>query len=82
MERKAKDLEERVIELERECESLRKENGWLKGLVVGATTGDGVHLTGLEGMFNAFKAAAAVPSVVAPASNDEKLSLKRKRTTA
>lgn len=84
MERKAKVLEERLVELERECENLRKENGWLKGLVVGATTGDGVDLAGLE-MFNAFKAAAATPSVVpvpTPASNEEKAGSKRKRTTA
>ena len=82
MEQRAKGLEDRVTELERECESLRKENGWLKGLVVGATTGDGVDLMGLEGMFNAFKAAATVPSVVVPASNEEKIGSKRKRTTA
>ncbi|KIK69264.1 hypothetical protein GYMLUDRAFT_129382, partial [Collybiopsis luxurians FD-317 M1] len=34
MENKAKELEQRVNELERECEGLRRENGWLKGLVV------------------------------------------------
>ncbi|KAF9520310.1 hypothetical protein BS47DRAFT_1254273, partial [Hydnum rufescens UP504] len=34
MDKKAKDLESRVGELERECEALRRENGWLKGLVV------------------------------------------------
>ena len=37
LEKKAKDLEGRVNELERECEGLRRENGWLKGLVVGVT---------------------------------------------
>ncbi|KAH0830572.1 hypothetical protein J3R83DRAFT_2027 [Lanmaoa asiatica] len=37
LERRAKELEERVLELERECEGLRRENGWLKGLVVGVT---------------------------------------------
>jgi hypothetical protein len=37
LERRAKDLEDRVVELERECEGLRRENGWLKGLVVGVT---------------------------------------------
>jgi hypothetical protein len=37
LERKSKDLEIRVNELERECEGLRRENGWLKGLVVGVT---------------------------------------------
>ena len=85
MERKARDLDDRVLELERECESLRKENGWLKGLVVGATTGDGVDRTGFGDMFSAFKAAAA-PSVLAAApgtaSNEERIGSKRKRTTA
>jgi hypothetical protein len=37
LEGKAKELEVRVSELERECEGLRRENGWLKGLVVGVT---------------------------------------------
>jgi len=37
LESKAKELETRVNELERECEGLRRENGWLKGLVVGVT---------------------------------------------
>ncbi|KAF8893459.1 hypothetical protein BD779DRAFT_1506380 [Infundibulicybe gibba] len=37
LEGKAKELESRVNELERECEGLRRENGWLKGLVVGVT---------------------------------------------
>jgi len=37
LERRAKELDERVVELERECEALRRENGWLKGLVVGVT---------------------------------------------
>lgn len=37
LEKKAKELEVRVNELERECEGLRRENGWLKGLVVGVT---------------------------------------------
>ncbi|KAI0743959.1 hypothetical protein C8Q80DRAFT_871044 [Daedaleopsis nitida] len=37
LERKAKELEVRVSELEKECEALRRENGWLKGLVVGVT---------------------------------------------
>ena len=82
MEQKAKELEERVTELERECESLRKENGWLKGLVIGASTGDGIDLMGLEEVFNAFKAATTAPSVVGPASNEEKVGSKRKRTTA
>ena len=37
LETKSKELEIRVTELERECEGLRRENGWLKGLVVGVT---------------------------------------------
>jgi hypothetical protein len=37
LEKKSKELEMRVTELERECEGLRRENGWLKGLVVGVT---------------------------------------------
>lgn len=37
LEKKAKELEIRVSELEKECEALRRENGWLKGLVVGVT---------------------------------------------
>ncbi|PPQ84577.1 hypothetical protein CVT25_015781 [Psilocybe cyanescens] len=37
LEGKAKELETKVNELERECEGLRRENGWLKGLVVGVT---------------------------------------------
>jgi hypothetical protein len=37
LEGKAKELEGRVSERERECEGLKRENGWLKGLVVGVT---------------------------------------------
>jgi hypothetical protein len=37
LEKTSKELEHRVTELERECEGLRRENGWLKGLVVGVT---------------------------------------------
>ncbi|KAH8107776.1 hypothetical protein BXZ70DRAFT_11537 [Cristinia sonorae] len=32
LEKKAKELEVKVSELEKECEALRRENGWLKGL--------------------------------------------------
>ncbi|KAH9929558.1 uncharacterized protein BXZ73DRAFT_90409 [Epithele typhae] len=39
LEHKAKELEVRVGELEKECEALRRENGWLKGLVVGGSYG-------------------------------------------
>ena len=44
LEKTSKELEIRVTELERECEGLRRENGWLKGLVVGVT-GAGVGPT-------------------------------------
>ncbi|KAF9793196.1 hypothetical protein BJ322DRAFT_1033269 [Thelephora terrestris] len=37
LEKRAKELETKVSELEKECEGLRRENGWLKGLVVGVT---------------------------------------------
>ncbi|KAH8806593.1 hypothetical protein DL96DRAFT_1631130 [Flagelloscypha sp. PMI_526] len=37
LESKANELKVRVGELEKECEGLRRENGWLKGLVVGVT---------------------------------------------
>lgn len=37
LEGRAKELETKVSELEKECEGLRRENGWLKGLVVGVT---------------------------------------------
>lgn len=39
LEDQAKELKTRVHELERECEELRRENGWLKGLVVGVAQG-------------------------------------------
>ncbi|KAL5631307.1 hypothetical protein ACGC1H_006981 [Rhizoctonia solani] len=39
LDAKANALEERVASLERECEGLRRENGWLRGLVVGVTGG-------------------------------------------
>ena len=46
MDKHAKELEDRVHSLERECESLRRENGWLRGLVVGVAgsvgVGDGI----------------------------------------
>jgi hypothetical protein len=48
LEGKAKELEAKVNELERECEGLRRENGWLKGLVVGVTgAAQGPTSTGL-----------------------------------
>ncbi|GJJ06378.1 hypothetical protein Clacol_000569 [Clathrus columnatus] len=45
MEKRSKELESRVNELERECEGLRRENGWLKGLVVGVTSGNPVPIS-------------------------------------
>jgi len=48
LEGRAKELETKVNELERECEGLRRENGWLKGLVVGVTgAAQGPTSTGL-----------------------------------
>ncbi|KAG8917401.1 hypothetical protein FRC00_013670 [Tulasnella sp. 408] len=44
MESRCKDLESKVGDLERECEALRRENGWLKGLVVGVTGGTGMPI--------------------------------------
>jgi hypothetical protein len=49
MEKRAKELEGRVGELERECEALRRENGWLKGLVVGVTGVSPAEAAGLPG---------------------------------
>ena len=48
LERKAKELEVRVGELEKECEALRRENGWLKGLVVGVTGAGAVQQQQLQ----------------------------------
>ncbi len=48
LERKAKELELRVGELEKECEALRRENGWLKGLVVGVTGAGAVQQQQLQ----------------------------------
>ena len=48
LERKAKELEVRVGELEKECEALRRENGWLKGLVVGVTGAGAVQQSQLQ----------------------------------
>jgi len=45
MEIRSKELEAKVSELEKECEALRRENGWLKGLVVGVTGGTGMQVT-------------------------------------
>ncbi|KAG8863508.1 hypothetical protein FRB96_008248 [Tulasnella sp. 330] len=45
MEIRSKELETKVGELEKECEALRRENGWLKGLVVGVTGGSGMPMS-------------------------------------
>jgi len=65
MERRCRELEGRVGELERECEGLRRENGWLKGLVVGVT---GVNPTAPPSV------AAAPPAYTASASAKRKQS--------
>ncbi|GJE92767.1 bZIP transcription factor [Phanerochaete sordida] len=49
LEKKAKELEVRVSELEKECEALRRENGWLKGLVVGVTGAGAVQASATAG---------------------------------
>ncbi len=49
LEKKSKELELRVTELERECEGLRRENGWLKGLVVGVTGAGATQQTSSAG---------------------------------
>lgn len=39
LSQEAKDVAKRVADLERECEDLRKENAWLKGLVIDSNIG-------------------------------------------
>jgi Basic region leucine zipper len=65
LEKRSKALETRVNELERECEGLRRENGWLKGLVVGVT---GSNLS-------------SVPNVLADEPAGQDGGKKRKRDT-
>lgn len=48
LEKKSKELETKVNELEKECEGLRRENGWLKGLVVGVTGGVAPQQSGVK----------------------------------
>ena len=51
LERRAQELEQRVNMLEKECEGLRRENGWLKGLVVGVTgASQGTAAHGVQGI--------------------------------
>jgi len=76
MERRAKELESRVGELERECEALRRENGWLKGLVVGVTgsvpgtaPADAVGMTGSVPPQQLSPPPAPVPSVTETGSS-------------
>jgi hypothetical protein len=68
MEKKAKDLDDKVSEQEGECESLRKENQWLKGLVVGRTTGESVirsnHGSTLTSPRSGFVSANQTPATV------------------
>ncbi|KIM26678.1 hypothetical protein M408DRAFT_330451 [Serendipita vermifera MAFF 305830] len=66
MERKARDLDDRVANLERECESLRKENKMLRGLLVdgvpaaAASVADGVD-AGDKGASTAASVAMVAP---------------------
>ncbi|KAJ3809025.1 hypothetical protein F5876DRAFT_44780 [Lentinula aff. lateritia] len=48
LDKQTKELEARVDELEKQCERLRRENGWWKGLVVGVTGGAQNSSTGLQ----------------------------------
>lgn len=48
LEQKAEELELLVSTLEKECETLRRENGWLKGLVVGASATVGASVVGVK----------------------------------
>ncbi|KAI0358618.1 hypothetical protein OH77DRAFT_1421039 [Trametes cingulata] len=68
LERKAKELEVRVGELEKECEALRRENGWLKGLVVGVTGAGAVQQQQLQ---------QQIPS--APSAENTSAGVKRSR---
>jgi len=51
LETRAKELQDQVNGLEKECETLRRENNWLKGLVVGVT-GAGANQNGQSGTTN------------------------------
>ena len=62
LERKAKELEVRVGELEKECEALRRENGWLKGLVVGVTGAGAVQQQQLQQHQHQSASASPAPS--------------------
>ncbi len=64
MEVKCKELEGKVTELEKECEALRRENGWLKGLVVGVTGGTGMPMSMPTG--------PGLPTMQQPQSNSSK----------
>ena len=60
LEGKAKELETKVTELERECEGLRRENGWLRGLVVGVT-GAGQGSNASQGLIAGSSLPAPIP---------------------
>lgn len=76
MESRCKDLESKVGELERECEALRRENGWLKGLVVGVTGGSGMPI--------AMPGGPGLPTIPPPqqATSSATTGSKRKRDSA
>lgn len=48
MERKARELDDRVANLDRECESLRKENRMLRGLLVDGVPAAAATVVGVE----------------------------------
>ncbi|KAJ3774084.1 hypothetical protein FB446DRAFT_833532 [Lentinula raphanica] len=48
LENNVKELEARVSALEKECEGLERENGWLRGLVAGVTGAVQVHSSSMS----------------------------------
>ena len=68
LEKKAAELEMRVGALERECEGLRRENGWLKGLVVGVTGASSGTVVSPQQLQQLTAGAGAPPSPPAPAA--------------
>ncbi|KAB5593340.1 hypothetical protein CTheo_3258 [Ceratobasidium theobromae] len=72
LDAKAQALEERVASLERECEGLRRENGWLRGLVVGVTGGVVPSMTDVPIVAPTSSAAATATTTTAAAAAAEK----------
>ncbi|KAG9076284.1 hypothetical protein FRC06_009594 [Ceratobasidium sp. 370] len=77
LDARAHALEERVTSLERECEGLRRENGWLRGLVVGVTGGVVPAMSDAPIVAPPVSASGSAPPASAPASSGS--AEKRKR---